>query len=166
MLVNPSLTSMKVIDIVYGIPLTVKDTLHDIFQKTQPKLLKELCVLQQFMTYQIFLIFLLYIRYCISIHNAKDERDPTFVLGGRDECTVAMARSCAAFFITRLLPVIINEPCRSLTAGKKPSMESKLFVYHCGSFFCPLFLHNPDTWIPARVRVEGNRSELLGAGRG
>ena len=85
-------------------------------------------------------------------------------LSWEDECTVAMARSCAAFFITKLLPVIINEPYRSLVGEKKPSMESKLFVYDYGSFLSPLFLHNPDTWIPARVRVEGHRSERLGAG--
>lgn len=69
-------------------------------------------------------------------------------------------------FVTKLLPVIINQPCRKLIGEKKPSIESKHFAYDHGSFLNPLLLHNPDTWIPAGVRVAGHSSERLRAGVG
>lgn len=69
-------------------------------------------------------------------------------------------------FITKLLPVIIIQPCRKLIGKKKPSVESKHFAYDRGSFLSPLLLHNSDIWIPAGVRVAGHSSELLRAGVG
>ena len=68
------------------------------------------------------------------VYTMPNMRDTVSVLGGGNECAVAMARLSweeamsvqslwpgvlLLLFITKLLPVIINQPCRKLIGGKK-----------------------------------------------
>ena len=101
------------------------------------------------------------------VYIAQKMRDTIFVLGGGNECSVAMAGSCAASFYNQA------SPCHHKSAmqkthwdKKKPSIQSEHFAYDHGSFLNPLLLHNPDIWISAGGRVAGHSSKLLRAGVG
>lgn len=76
-----------------------------------------------------------------AFNNAKVKRDIVFVLGGGNECTVAMARNYVVVFTTKLTPAIINEPWINLFGKKKIPTDSKHFFL----WFQSILLSSPSS---------------------